>query len=164
MGMVIYLYRATAGEVESFAADADAVGETIFDNGVRDRVIDFDKAWHALHFMLTGDAGRSAHPLTMLVTDDAHMLGTDERGFGGYWLIEPSAVRAFADALAAISDEALAARYDPAAMVANDLYMSDYFEHEGSEGLSYIMQWVPNLRSFSRAAADAGDYVIGVHG
>ena len=162
MSMVNYLRRATADEVAGLSADPSQLSELVFSEAHEDRVIDFDRAWHALHFLLTGYSGWSEHPLNMLVTDDAHLIGTNEHGFGGYWLIDPAGVRTFADALAEISDDDLASRYDPAAMTAEYIYMSDVFEEEGSEALPYIMQGVPDLRNFARAAADDGNYVIGV--
>lgn len=161
MGMVVYLYRATADEVENLAAAPDTVHEIIFDEGNEDRLVHFDKAWHALHFMLTGDAGSTGHALDLIISGE-ELLGTDENGFGGYWLASPAKVRAFAEALAALSDGALAARYDPAAMDAEQVYLADVFEEEGDEALPYILQGVPALRKFAREAADGGNHVIGV--
>ncbi|WP_252492921.1 DUF1877 family protein, partial [Escherichia coli] len=83
MGMVVYLYRATADEVAGLAAAPDMVHETIFAEDAGERLVDFDKAWHALHFMLTGDAGSTDHPLSILVGTDEELIGTDEHGFGG---------------------------------------------------------------------------------
>lgn len=162
MSMVVYLYRATAAEVTNFAAAPDAVHETIFDQSADGRVVDFDKAWHALHFILTGDSGKTDHPLSLLVATDEDLIGTDENGLGGYWQADPARVRAFADALAAISDDELARRYDPAAMVAEYVYLSDLFEEEGEQALPYVMQGVPALRRFADQAAQDSNYVIGI--
>ena len=60
-------------------------------------------------------------------------------------------MRAFAEALASLSDEDLIARYDPAAMDAEQVYLSDVFVDEGEDGAKYVMQGIPALR---RMAAD----------
>ncbi|PKP93684.1 MAG: DUF1877 domain-containing protein [Alphaproteobacteria bacterium HGW-Alphaproteobacteria-16] len=162
MSMVVYLRRATADEVANLVANPGAVHETIFSESADGRLVDFDKAWHALHFMLTGDAGKTEHPLSVLVATDEDLIGTDENGFGGYWQFDPVRIRAFADALAAISDDELAQRYNPAAMVTEYVYLADLFEEEGEEALSYVMQGVPALRRFADEAVRDNNYVLGI--
>ncbi|QDX26268.1 DUF1877 family protein [Sphingomonas suaedae] len=162
MSMVVYLRRATADEVAHLAANPDAVHEMVFSESADGRLVDFDKAWHALHFMLTGDAGKTGHPLSVLVATDEELIGTDENGFGGYWQFDPARVSAFADALAAVSDDELAQRYDPATMVREYVYLADVFEEEGEEALPYVMQGVPALRRFADEAVRDNNYVIGI--
>ena len=162
MGMVAYLCRASADEVGAVRNNPDSVDDFIFDDARAGRCVDFDKAWHALHFMLTGEAGSTDHPLNLLVASDPELEGTDELGFGGYWLTEPDRVRRFSAALSEISDVDLAGRYDPAAMVAEDIYLSDVFEDEGLEALPYVLQGVAGLRRLAAEAAQGGDYIIGI--
>ena len=162
MGMVAYLCRASAEEVGDVRSNPDSVDDFAFDEARADRLVDFDKAWHALHFMLTGEAGSTDHPLNLLVASDPEMEGTDELGFGGYWLAEPDRVRRFSAALSEISDEALAGRYDPTAMVAENIYLSDVFEDEGVEALPYVLQGVAGLRRLAAEATRHGDYIVGI--
>ena len=159
--MVAYLRRATP-ETVSALATGSLKPQTVMFDGPEDGLIDCDKAWHALHFMLTGDPGHSDHPMSVLVRDDAYLIGADEVGLGGYWLIEPAQVQRLHAELDGLTDEAIARRYDPVAMAAEHVYLSDMFEEEGGAALPYVMQGVPKLRAVSRAAADAGDYIIGM--
>ncbi|WP_066658992.1 MULTISPECIES: DUF1877 family protein [unclassified Sphingomonas] len=161
MSMVVYLRRATPEQVSALATGSLQLESVMFD-GPKDGLFDCEKAWHALHFMLTGHSGHSDHPLSVLETGDENLIGTDDLGLGGYWLIEPSQVRRFAAELEVLSDAEIAKRYDPVAMATEHVYLSDMFEEEGDAALPYVMQGVPKLRAVSRAAADAGDYLIGI--
>jgi hypothetical protein len=98
MSMIAYIRAASQEEVATLAADPARLDAIMFKSD--GKTIDFDKAWHALHFMLTGDSGRTDHPASILLTDDDHLHGADEMGFGGYWLIAPDQVKAFAGQLA----------------------------------------------------------------
>ena len=162
MSMIVYLREATLTDVSGLASDPSKLGDFMFaarPDG--SDPVDFDKAWHALHFMLTGESGYSDSPLSVLTTTDDHLRGTDEFGLGGYWLIESDRVRAFANELTAISDEQLASRYDPQAMLAAHIYMGDVFADEGNEALPYVMQGVVELRKLAARAAGAGDSIVG---
>ncbi|MEG3147004.1 DUF1877 family protein [Sphingomonas sp. RT2P30] len=159
MGMVAYLRPATSEEVAALAADPDLLASFMFEG--EGGTIDFDKAWHALHFMLTGNSGRTDSPASILATDDEHLLGTDEFGLGGYWLILPQQVKAFATELAGITDDDLAGRFDPTAMVDQHVYLSDMFAEEGSDALPYIMQGIPALRELTLKAGDEDAYIVG---
>ena len=161
MGMVVYLRRASADEVARLDQEPGSIDEVLFSEGSSDRLIDFDKAWHALHFMLTGESGVAAHPLNLLVASEEELRGADEMGFGGYWLAEPGDVHRFAASLSELSDEAIASKYDPAAMSTEHVYLSDVFEEEGAEALPYILQGLPRLRALAAKASHNNDYIIG---
>jgi hypothetical protein len=158
MGMILLLRRATSKDVARLDGDPEEIVPFVLEDE-SGQVIDFDKAWHALHFMLCGDMGRTSNPLSALLGDDAGLKGT-EAHYYGYWAISPDEVRAFDEALSALSDQDIAARYDPDAFAAHNLYGADIFVDEGDEALPYVMQGLPSLRAMTRAAAGANDYII----
>ncbi len=161
MGMVIYLRRAGAADIDRLIATPTDFEEFVFEEAVDGAdVIDFDKAWDALHFMLT-DGGRTPHPLG-LICEALPELGADENGMDGFGVISPERMAAFATALDKLDDATLAARYDPAAFVAADVYLADMFADEGAEALDYIMQGVPALRRFATTCRRTGDGAIRV--
>jgi hypothetical protein len=158
MSMILYLGRATSEDVARLEEDPEELGPFMFERQAGGAVVDFDKAWHVLHFMLCGDMGRTASPLSVMLGTDEGLKGT-EAHFYGYWVITPDEVRAFDGALSALSDEEIAARYDLDAVAQHNLYGADFFADEDGV-LTYIMQGVPALRRMARAAAGAGDYII----
>jgi hypothetical protein len=91
-------------------------------------------------------------------------LGLDAKGFGGFSVITPAAMKRFAEALEAISDDELALRYDPAAWLANDLYRGDMFVEDdmenSAETRAYVMQSVPALRKLASTCAALGEGAI----
>ena len=159
MGMVIYLRRASPSELQKARAQPDIVQDFAFQTEDPNLIVDFDKAWHALHHLFTGSGDATDSPLSILIDKTAE-IGADEHGFGGFWIIEPARMKAFSDALSSLDDAALAAKYDPAAMDREQVYLSDVFVEEGDEALDYVMQGVPALRKFAQNCVQNGDGAI----
>ena len=164
MGMVMYLRRATPADIERFGHDPAAAEDFVFPvdyDESDDGLIEFDKAWQALHFMLTGEAYGLGQPLG-IIADETPFVRTGDIGSFEFSVVSPDRMAVFAASLANLDDAALAARYDPEAMAAADVYMADVFLEEGPEALEYIMQGVPALRKLASVCAAAGDGAIRV--
>jgi hypothetical protein len=162
MGMVLCLREVNAEALAELRANADAADEFLFDEQAFEKgeIVDFDKAWNALHFMFTGKDAETDHPLSFF-PNNPDRIGTDN-GYGGPWVFTPEQVKAFQTSLAAISDEELEARYDPVSMAKHDVYLADTFVDEGPEALEYIMQSVPDLRALMERSAANGSSVVGI--
>jgi len=160
--MVLCLRGASTEEIAALRGDADAADKFLFNDAAFDagEIVDFDKAWNALQFMFTGSGAESDHPLSFF-PNNPERVGTDN-GYGGPWIYTPAQVAAFNAALLDLADEQLEARYDPAAMAAADIYLSDVFVDEGLEGLEYVMQGLPQLRALTQRCADTGAGMVGV--
>jgi hypothetical protein len=145
MGMVLCVRR-----IEDVAAFRQTVGnfevffEFLNEPQAAEDLVDFDKAWQALHFVLNGSAWGKEGALGFLLY--AGEFVGDDLGFGPLRLASPTEVRAFRDALAALDEVALRQRYDPAAMAAEDVYLADMLVEEGEEGWDYVVQSLPALR------------------
>ena len=155
MGMVVYLREVSPAQITELTQNPSNWEQFAFEEAAPGELVDVDKAWHALHFMLTETSGPTDSPLNILSPSD-DLYGADEHGFGGFSLVSPSEMKAFSVALSELTDQAIAARYDPAAMVAEDIYLGDSFADEGDEGLTYIMQGIPDLRLFANRCAANG--------
>jgi hypothetical protein len=167
MSIVIYLREATPNDVSMLIHEPDKI-DVFVHEGLGEcpnrESIDFDKAWDALHFMLTGVRGYSESPLNILYPSESSFHGGDEQGYGAFWIIEPKQVLEFNQALNALSDVELSGRYRPAEFVTANVYLSDAFEEEGLEALPYVMQGVPDLRKLADRAALAGNFIVGREG
>ncbi len=160
MGMVIYLRRASDGDIDRLVADPATFEDFVFDEGVENLdLIDFDLAWHAVHWLLTGSADDVGHPLGIIIAALPE-LGADEHGEGGIGLIAPERMRAFADALDGVDDAALARRFDPRAMARADVYIADTLH--GGDAIDYVMRGVPALRQFAAQCRRTGNGAIRV--
>jgi hypothetical protein len=115
---------------------------------------DLDTQWQAIHYLLTGSAGATDSPLSVIV-GKFEKIGKDQ-GFGPAGIIPASAIAAADEALSELDDEDLAARYDPKAMARDSVYGAGLLADEGESGLEFIMDDVARLRSFLEVGAAGG--------
>jgi len=148
VGMVMIGRRLSADEFEAVRKDP-TTAETLLHSDVDDE-LDLDKAWHGIHFLLTGSAweiGAGA---------GAAILGGDEvggdNGYGPARLVAPLTVRSIAADLETLEVETLRARYDPESLTAADIYPTVW--DEGDEAFDgYLAPYYTQLRDFYRTAA-----------
>jgi hypothetical protein len=162
MGMVWVSRLASDFEVARLRRNPD----TIFDfvnsaeaYGTGDQ-IDLEKHWHAIHFLLTGSAGSTESPLSMIL-GNFEELGPDF-GYGPAWLAPRDLLRGFHAALSSVSQEDLAARYDPDAMVRAQVYIAHSLADEGEEGLQFLLEDIERLRAFATKGAAGSMNAVGL--
>ncbi|QLQ36838.1 YfbM family protein [Micromonospora robiginosa] len=154
MGMVLIGRRLSGPELSAAAADPTTVAPLLHGD---DPLLDLDKSWHGLHYLLTGTAWD---------TDDgagAAILGGepigDDVGYGPPRLLAPDAVRAVADGLDAVNEATLRARFDPDAMTDEGIYPAIW--HDGDDEFdTYLWPSFVELRRFYRTAATQGEGVL----
>jgi hypothetical protein len=123
--------------------------------------LSLDKAWHGLHFLLTGDADGGEEPACFLLAGGED-FGEDESGDPVGQLLSPEQVRAFAAFLGTLDRDTLARRFDPARMVALDIYPRPIWERNDEEypPVRFLLDAFDDLRTFTSTAAASGDAVI----
>jgi hypothetical protein len=163
MGMVWVARLADDAETAAIKADPDSAYDFInpedgYDDGAV--VVDLDKEWHGAHHMLTGSAGVTDSPLSLII-GEFDEVGEDN-GYGPARYVPPERLRAFHEALAALDDAALRKRYDPDSMVAEQVYLGDMYRQEGEHGCGFILERVNQLRAFAAkgAASGSGAFVV----
>ena len=164
MSMVMYLRRASEADIARIEEDSAAAVRFAFEEGDQSQdLVDFDVAWDAVHFMLCSDTRDSDHPLGIIACVLPE-VGLDANGLGAFSVISPAAMKRFAEALDAISDDELARRYDPPAWFAADLYRRDMFVEDGVENSpetrAYVMQSIPALQRLASSCAANGEGAI----
>jgi Domain of unknown function (DUF1877) len=118
---------------------------------------DLDKAWHGLHYLLTGSAWEGDPPLNFLLAGgtavDTEVADDQPRTFTS------SETRVVQQALAGITDEALLTRYVPADLTKLEIYPDVIWERdEGTENdpRQYLLEYWKELRAFVDRAAKNG--------
>lgn len=161
MGMTACFIAINPDAVRKFLANADSFEEFLneqFESEEPTNIVDVDKSWHCIHFMLTGQADGGEEPLAWAV------LGGEETGedagYGPARILVPDQVKSISSALAPIDKSEFSSRYDPAAMQAADVYLSDMCVRDGDEALEYIVENYLALADFYRDAAERGDGAI----
>jgi Domain of unknown function (DUF1877) len=104
--------------------------------------IDVDKAWHGIHFMLTGKSNGGEGPLAMAVMGGDEV--GEEMGYGPEKLTIEEFERGF----------------KPAEMAAADIYPDVIWERDGKDALDYVLENYQQLVVFYRDAAARGDGAV----
>lgn len=120
------------------------------------RQIDLDKAWHGIHFLLTGRADGGDKPANFLL-HGGREVGDVDVGYGPARALTSADTRAAHAMLAARSDDALRARFDAEAMMGAEIYPEIWDrDPEEDDAVGYLMENVASLRTFLAKAADEG--------
>jgi hypothetical protein len=136
MGMYVMLRAMKPDDVRGFLRGAAKMLRG--DDGSK-MAVSLEKAWHGLHFLLTGSAMEGEPPLGFLL-EGGEAIG-DDLGYGPPRFFDPEQTKELNSALAAISDDDLWRRFNPAKMSADGVYPEVWDEPESDlreEYLSYF--------------------------
>ena len=112
-------------------------------------LLDIQKAWHGVHFLLTGTAGEAPGPLGHTILGGTPM--GEDTGYGPPRVLQPEEVAQVAVALGGLSREALAGRYDAAALESAQVYPGGW---EDPDCLAWLLDSFEEVRAFYTCAAD----------
>lgn len=120
--------------------------------------VDVDKAWHGIHYLLTGvpDGGQGTLALAVLGGSE---VGGDV-GYGPARFLSPAQVKEVAAALEALAESDVRSRFRPKEMEAADIYPEVIWVRDGEEALDYVIENFRTLVDFYKQAAARGDGAI----
>ena len=122
---------------------------------------DLDKAWHGIHYLLTGTAYEGDGPISYLLTG-GEAVGDIDVGYGPARALTPTEVEEFRKALAVTSPESLRSRFNPAEMKELGIH-PDIWDRDPAEDdtLGYCLEYYKVLRDFvDNVAAKKLDLLI----
>lgn len=122
------------------------------DGELYDGVLDLDKMWHIIHYLLTGSADPVDSPLSLML-GYGEVIGGDF-GYGPPLLISADQMAEFQRQFRSLSDDDLRRRYDPAVMQAVQIYIADALAGEGEEGWPDVNSYLIELRKFAAHCAN----------
>ncbi len=157
MGMVMTMLTVSDATIKKLQADPSAL-QAIFDamgterDASQDEGIegDLDKAWHGLHYLLTGTAADGEGPLASLLHGGVK-IGDEEYGYDVPRAMTANEVQSFHEALARMDVKTLRGRYDPRAMHKAEIY-PQIWTNEGEAGFDYLIENLDILKKFTGAA------------
>ncbi len=129
MGMYTSLRRITAAELAGLQANPDLTARYVDPDDdeygwtewyPKGPVLDLDKSWQVLHFLLNGDPIEGEPPLKDAVRGRTAIGGN--MAYGPALYLTPEQVRAVADALKPVAEAGLRAAFDPAKLEAKKVY------------------------------------------
>ncbi len=107
---------------------------------------DLDKSWQGIHYCLNKTALDAKAPMDFIIVG-GEIVGDIDVGYGPARLFGSQIVRNIHEHLSNISEESIAANYDPLDMDKLDIY-PNIWERDGDEGLEYITEYFTSLKSF----------------
>jgi hypothetical protein len=124
-------------------------------------MLDLDKAWHGLHFLLTGTADGGRAPACFLLSGGEALGGDDDDAFQAH-LLDAEQVRWFAEHLASLTSEELTRRFDPERMTKLRIYPDAIWKRPDTEDdpRGFLLGAFGELREFVRSAAVRGHAVV----
>jgi hypothetical protein len=151
MGMSVLVKAIDESQLREIPADPDSV-EEILDQTTSDGTsVSLEKAWHGLHYLLTGTADAGPVPLNFLLRG-GEPIGEDQ-GYGPARLFRPAAVQALATSIGGVTDGQLWSRFDPDRMTAEGIYPLIWDEPEPDlrdEYLTYFRELQALIQTASR--------------
>src|SRR5829696_624222 len=110
-------------------------------SGVEGLETDLDKAWHGIHYFLTGTAWEGEPPRNFLVSGGTE-VGNIEVGYGTARVLTAAQTREALDAVNELSDEDLKARFNPQDMLAKEIYPEIWDRDRADDDtLNYLMEY-----------------------
>jgi Domain of unknown function (DUF1877) len=141
-------------ELEKLLVDPASVGEFFLEHleaQDKSQVLDIDKSWHGIHFLLTGEQHGGEPPASLPVLGGVEF--GPEISYGAARYLTADQVKEAAAHLAATPVERLKERYQPQALEDEDIYPTGMWESEGDQAFDYLAHWYELLRSFYARAA-----------
>lgn len=141
-------YARTAPGVPGPAAAAEAEA--------REVACDLDKAWHAIHWLLTGEAEEAPLPAGGLL---GGLPVGEDLGYGPARVLTPEETTGFAALLAEADRATLFGRFDFAALEKAGIYPPVWGRRDHGD-MSYVLDYADDLRAFVAARAERGEGLV----
>lgn len=156
MGMYWVAYHRDQLFAEAALADPELLDD-LLESEDDAASVDIDKAWHGVHWLLTGSAEPSQGIASQVIFGGQPMGDDPEDSLGQ--LQDAPLVTAISAFLQTLSDDDLKARFNPADMERADIYPSGIW---GEDRIleEYLLPAVARLKDFYAKAASSGDWVI----
>ncbi len=154
MGMIGNLRPASDSEIEQLLGTPTNVTRFLYgaDADRRERVV-LNKAWHAIHFLLTGSRLGGEEPLNFLVSEGTP-VGEVDVGYGPARVLTSAQVRSLATALASLGPADLARRVDLRQLDEEAIYPGNW-QRDGL-GVDDVINSYQQMRELIVRLADRG--------
>lgn len=147
MGMVCCLAPVDEDQINELLANPEGVSDFLEMSEEDEEIggVDLDKAWHGIHFLLTGSAWEGEEPLCYLFKGGEGVGAEDD----GARVLKPNQIADWANTLSTIPADDLRKRFNPEAMMEVEIYPEIWDRaSEEDDILRYLLENYEALRSF----------------
>lgn len=140
MSMIGVVYVVPEDEASRIQEDADVFDELTQVDDPKLESVSLEKAWHGLHFLMTGTAWEGKGPLGFLVTG-GELLEDLDAGYGPPRLFSAKQVVEIVDAMKQLDHDQLWSRFDAQAMENEGIYPGVWDEPKEELREEYTMHF-----------------------
>jgi hypothetical protein len=160
MSMIGNLLRVTNAELEEYLKDSSLLEDRIYNGQAEDpNLIDIDKAWEGIVFLLTGQCLAEAnHPLVAVLFSGQLVNSDQDLGYGPAHYLRPDQVADLNNQIATITVAELKQRYDAEKMM--DLGVYPQIWEEDGEAIDYLADYFTSVQQFYNNAARNQEAII----
>jgi hypothetical protein len=162
MSMIGNLLRVSNAELQTYLADSSQLETRIYrDSGTDPALVDIDKTWDGIVFLLTGNAlseGAHQHPLARVLFSGQLVDEDQDLGYGPAHFLRPEEVAELQPQLAALTVAELKQRFDPAKMTELGIYPNIW--DEGEDAFEYVLGGFMTVQEHYAEAAQRGEGMI----
>ena len=119
---------------------------------------DVDKAWHGIHFMLTGSDWEGDGPLAFILHGGREI--EEDLGYGSPHGFTASEVKEINAALQSVNEAALFERANPEDFARMDIYPQIWTKEPKEECVGYLVEYLTGLKKFVNETAHSGRSLI----
>ncbi len=131
--------------------------DEIEENAPVGTTLSLEKAWHGLHFLLTGDSWGGSGPQAFLVCGGTEQ--GEDYGYGPARYFASQQTREIANVLSPIEVDNLWSRYDAQAMTDAGIY-PEIWDEPAAELAEEYCEYFQELQEFMAEAAEQGDGLL----
>lgn len=161
MSMIGNLLRVTRTELEDYLKDSSLLENRIYDNEsdeVDPKLVDLDKSWDGIHFLLTGETIESSnHPLTKVLFSGQVIDEDQDLGYGPGQYLTPEQVKELNEQISKISIEELSKKYDSKKMIELGVYPNIW---ENNDEIDYLTDYFKTIQEVYAEAAKNNEAII----
>jgi len=160
MSMIGNLLRVKKSELDEYLQDSSLLEERIYqDDGEEPNLIDIDKAWEGIIFLLTGsNLAEAEDPLVAILFSGQLLDEEQDLGYGPAHYLTPQQVVELNDELAKFSVEDSKEKFNTEKMMELGVYPEIW--DEGDQAFDYLSEHFLILQQFFNTAAANNEAVI----
>ena len=159
--MIGNLLRVTRTELDEYLKDSSLLESRIYDEESDDtdpNLVDIDKAWAGIIFLLTGqNFDNATHPLSKVLFSEQFIDEEQDLGYGPAQYLTPEQVKELNDQISKISIEELSKKYDAKKMIELEVYPNVW---ENEEEVSYLTDYFETIQEVYAEASKNGEAII----
>ena len=160
MGMITTFLRTSDIELEEYKRDSSLLENRVHQDTTEDdpHLIDIEKAWDGIIFLLTGQNFQEASDELLRVVFSGQILDEEQDlGYGPAFYLYPFEVKYYNEKISSITTEELKTKFLPNKMTAIGVY-PDIWQDE--DAFEYLVENFKALQSFYKAAAENHQAII----